>query len=113
MDVIHRTIAILLLAMIFTETAQSDVTGTDSFRGKTIEPPTPYIYPMKTGPGFETVQKCSICHSYGYILDQGKVSRSYWEHETHKMVASYNAPITPDEEKVIVDYLTTYYGNGK
>lgn len=68
---------------------------------------------MEKGRGYDAVQKCSICHSYGYILNQGKVSRAFWEHETRKMVASYNAPITPDEEKVIVDYLVTHYGNGE
>ena len=51
-----------------------------------------------------------MCHSLGYILNQGKQNRSFWEHETHKMVEAYKAPITPDEEKVIVDYLSKYYG---
>ena len=103
----------MLIAMTFSAHTHAEGASSAPFRGKIIEFPSSYDYPMQKGPGYETVQKCSICHSFGYILNQGKVSRSYWEHETHKMVTAYKAPIKPEEEKIIVNYLTSFYGNGK
>lgn len=89
---------------------EADTPASQSFTGKSVEFPPSYKYEIKPGEGDKTVLKCSMCHSLGYILNQGKQNRSFWEHETHKMVEAYKAPITPDEEKVIVDYLSKYYG---
>lgn len=80
--------------------------------GKSIQFPAVYEYPMTKGPGYETVLKCQMCHSLGYILNQGKQSRAFWNKTTHKMVDVYKAPISPEDEKIIVDYLFSYYGNG-
>ena len=80
------------------------------FSGKSVEFPPSYHYPMKPGEGDQVIQKCSMCHSLGYILNQGPQTRVFWEHETHKMVEAYKAPISPEEEKAIVDYLSKFYG---
>jgi hypothetical protein len=106
-----RLFALVCLVMFGAATAAADSPG--SFSGKTIEFPAPYVYPMNKGAGYATVQKCAICHSFGYILNQGKQARTFWAHETHKMVETYKAPITPEEEQVIVNYLAEFYGNGR
>lgn len=106
---------ISLLATIFFASAvpAADQKPLNSRDGKSINFPESYDYPMPRGAGYETALKCRICHSFGYVLNQGKQSRFFWEHVTHKMVDVYKAPITPDEEKIIADYLYTHYGNGK
>lgn len=84
-----------------------------AFKGKRVDFPTAYAYPMNQGEGYDKVQKCAICHSFGYILNQGRQSRTFWDHETQKMISTYKAPISPEEAKMIVNYLSTFYGNGK
>ena len=99
--------------LLFCGPLKAEKTSSASDNGKSIQLPASYDYPMEKGPGYETVLKCRMCHSLGYILNQGKQSRSFWEHETQKMIAAYKAPITPEDATVIVNYLFTYYGNGK
>ena len=55
-------------------------------------------------------RNCQWCHSYGYIINQGKQSREYWEHIVHKMRHIFKAPITKRDEKIILNYLTKYFG---
>ena len=55
-------------------------------------------------------RNCQWCHSYGYIINQGKQSREYWEHIVHKMRNTFKAPISQRDEKIILDYLTKYFG---
>jgi hypothetical protein len=45
------------------------------------------------------------CHSADHILNQPLLSKEKWEEVVHKMVTAYKAPISPDDEKQIVDYL--------
>ena len=106
---ITQSLAISFLLASLSVTAED--AATPPFAGKTIDFPKAFVYQMEKGEGYETIQKCSICHSFGYILNQGKQNRSFWEHETHKMIEAYKAPISPEEEKVIVNYLAKFYGN--
>ena len=75
----------------------------------------PYVaFPIKMGKGFDTVQSnCLMCHSFGYILNQGKQPRKFWREKINKMIHAFKAPIDKKSAKIIEDYLTTYYGNGK
>ncbi len=75
----------------------------------------PYIdFPIKMGKGFNTVQStCLMCHSFGYILNQGPQARQHWKEVIHKMRTAFKAPINDKDAKIIEDYLTEYYGNGK
>lgn len=75
----------------------------------------PYVsYEIKTGKGFDEVNgNCLMCHSFGYILNQGRQPRAFWKEKIHKMVDAFKAPITEKDQKIIEDYLATYYGNGK
>lgn len=55
--------------------------------------------------------RCSICHSVDYIqMNSRFIRRDGWEAEVRKMVKVMGAPVTDDEFKPIVDYLTRHYG---
>ena len=75
----------------------------------------PYIpYEIKMGKGFDTVQSdCLMCHSFGYIINQGPQSRGFWKEKIEKMIDAFGAPISKENAKTIEEYLFTHYGNGK
>ena len=76
----------------------------------------PYIaFPIKMGKGFETVQaNCLTCHSFGYMINQGRQSREFWKEKVDKMIHAFKADLISDEDaKIITDYLFEQYGNGK
>jgi len=60
------------------------------------------------GPGAELTQaKCAICHEIGYVT-RAPQSRARWE-EVMRVMVQRGTPVTPDEVKIITDYLATYY----
>jgi sulfite dehydrogenase (cytochrome) subunit B len=66
---------------------------------------------LPPGPGQdEFATQCVICHSPRYVLNQPAFPRKTWTAEVHKMVKGYGAPIDPEQEKVIVDYLVSWHG---
>ena len=75
----------------------------------------PYVaFPIKMGKGFDTVQaSCLMCHSFGYILNQGKQPRKFWRGKVDKMIKEFKAPIDEKSAKIVTDYLFTHYGNGE
>jgi cytochrome c5 len=75
----------------------------------------PYMdFPIKMGEGFNTVQaNCLMCHSFGYILNQGKQSKKAWSEKVDKMIVHFKAPITDADKEIIVNYLSTHYGTGE
>lgn len=76
----------------------------------------PYVaFPIKMGKGFDTVQaQCLSCHSFGYMINQGKQSRAFWEEKVQKMIVAFKAEmITEEDAKIITDYFFEQYGNGK
>ncbi len=75
----------------------------------------PYIpYEIKMGKGFDAVQaNCLMCHSFGYIINQGPQSKEFWVKKTEKMVVHFKAPISQEDQDKINDYLYKYYGNGE
>ena len=75
----------------------------------------PYIpYKIKMAKGFSTVQaNCLMCHSFGYILNQGPESKTFWKEKIHKMIHAFKAPISKADQKIILNYLYKNYGNGK
>jgi hypothetical protein len=48
---------------------------------------------------------CLICHSARLPLSQPPFRREKWAEVVHKMVDSYGAPMTPEDESHVVDYL--------
>jgi hypothetical protein len=75
----------------------------------------PYIsYQIKMGKGFDAVQaNCLMCHSFGYIINQGPQSREFWAEKVEKMVIHFKAPISKEDAQIVTDYLFKHYGNGK
>ena len=75
----------------------------------------PYIpYEIKMGKGFDAVEaNCLMCHSFGYIINQGPQSREFWREKIVKMIKAFGAPIAKEDAKVVEDYLFYHYGNGK
>lgn len=72
----------------------------------------PYVdYPIEVGDHDEvTKQYCLICHSFGYVLNQGKKSRPYWTGTVAKMVNEFKAPIPKEDQQIIINYLVKHYG---
>ena len=75
----------------------------------------PYIsYEIKMGKGFDAVQaNCLMCHSFGYIINQGPQSKEFWAKKTDKMITHFKAPMTKEDIHTVVEYLFEHYGNGK
>ena len=57
----------------------------------------------RTVADFQT--SCVICHSARLPLSQPPFPREKWVEVVHKMVDAYGAPMTPEEESHVVDYL--------
>ncbi len=53
---------------------------------------------------------CTICHSPRLVMTQPPFPRKQWAEVVAKMVKTYGAPITPEGQEQIVDYLTTIRG---
>ncbi len=75
----------------------------------------PYVaFPIKMGKGFELIQaNCLMCHSFGYIINQGRQSRKFWREKVDKMIIHFKAPMDEASAKASTDYLFEHYGNGK
>ncbi|MEJ2500115.1 MAG: sulfite:cytochrome C oxidoreductase subunit B [Campylobacterales bacterium] len=75
----------------------------------------PYVpFEIKMGKHFDVVQaNCLTCHSFGYILNQGKQSRTFWKEKVVKMVKAFKAPISEEDQALVTDYLFEQYGNGQ
>jgi len=75
----------------------------------------PYVaFPIEAGKGSDAIQtNCLMCHSFGYIINQGKQSKAFWRGKVDKMIVHFKAPIEEDAAKSITEYLYKYYGNGK
>jgi len=54
-------------------------------------------------------QKCSICHSIERPKSKIK-TRKEWETTVTRMRNEHDAPITDDEARMIIEYLTEHYG---
>jgi len=75
----------------------------------------PYVaFPIKMGKGFDAIQThCLMCHSFGYITNQGRQSREHWHKKVVKMVVDFKAPMDEKAIQETTDYLFEHYGNGK
>ena len=75
----------------------------------------PYMpYEIKMGKGFDAIQaNCLMCHSFGYIENQGRQSREFWYKKVVKMIVHFKAPISKEDTEKTTDYLFEHYGNGK
>jgi mono/diheme cytochrome c family protein len=66
---------------------------------------------LKPGPGMEMARaNCLPCHSTDYIVTQPRGDAKQWQAVVTKMVKVFGAPIRPQDEKAIVEYLSSAYG---
>jgi len=81
----------------------------------TSETAVPYIpYEIKMGKNFDVVQaQCLMCHSFGYIINQGPQSKEFWKEKVQKMKHAFGMDISDSDAVLVTDYLFTHYGNGK
>jgi len=94
----------------------SSFIGTFLFAGSTTGITIPYVdFPMKEGKGvYSTKGKCNMCHSFGYIINQGPQSKKFWKEKVLKMITIFKAPIKIQEDiETVTNYLFENYGNGE
>jgi hypothetical protein len=67
---------------------------------------------LKDGPGVDKVRaNCVACHSLDYIpLNSPFLDEKGWEAVVTKMTKAFGAPIAPEDQKPIAEYLARYYG---
>lgn len=68
---------------------------------------------LKDGAGRQlTAARCVICHSLDYIqMNAAVMSRTDWEKSIRKMIDRFGAPVSDDEARQILDYLTQQYSS--
>ena len=66
---------------------------------------------LDDGPGHDAVTtSCVLCHSLDYIqMNAPVMTHARWEATVRKMIDKFGAPISSDDAKVIVDYLSAHY----
>jgi mono/diheme cytochrome c family protein len=66
---------------------------------------------MPDAPGKEAfTQRCLICHSARYVLNQPKLPRKNWSAVVAKMKTAYGAPLDDAASAQIVDYVVKVNG---
>lgn len=53
---------------------------------------------------------CVTCHSAGMVLNQPALTKAEWAGEVHKMANVYKAPVSPEDQAAIIDYLAETKG---
>lgn len=104
MTTVKKSIPILLL------------TGTTLFAEPNSGITIPYVdFPMKEGKGmYSTKGKCNMCHSFGYVINQGLQSKKFWREKVLKMIVVFKAPIKTEADiATVTNYLFENYGNGE
>jgi cytochrome c5 len=65
---------------------------------------------LPEGPNRDFVARtCGSCHDIGMVLGASGRSRAGWDGTIDEMTG-YGLQVTPDERKLLLDYLTTYLG---
>jgi len=65
---------------------------------------------LTPGPGSTlTTEKCLLCHD-GEHIARAKLTRAEWEDSLASMLRRGMPRLAPDEGRVILDYLVSYYG---
>jgi sulfite dehydrogenase (cytochrome) subunit B len=67
---------------------------------------------LKQAAGLDKVESnCAACHSLDYIeMNSPFLNAAGWDAEVTKMINAFGAPISPDDAKIIADYLKAHYG---
>jgi hypothetical protein len=97
---------ILLSTAVFLSFMTSYPVAAASIKLKSTKVEYPTSDVMFTGGGADAINNnCLACHSADHVLYQPLLSRETWAEVVQKMVTAYKAPISPDDEKQIVEYL--------
>lgn len=66
---------------------------------------------LAQGEGRElTIARCVICHSVDYIeMVSPVMSRPAWEKTVRKMIDAFGAPVSDEEARQILEYLSANY----
>jgi sulfite dehydrogenase (cytochrome) subunit B len=57
-----------------------------------------------------TAARCVICHSIDYIeMVSPVMNRAAWEKSLRKMIDTFGAPVSDEEARQILDYLSEHY----
>ena len=97
---------ILLSTAVFLGFMTSCPVGATSIKLKSTKVEYPTSDVMFPGDGADAINNnCLACHSADHVLYQPLLSRENWAEVVHKMGTAYKAPISPDDEKQIVEYL--------
>ena len=100
--------AAVVVAAIFRPTTAQPVGGEHAITLPSIQ------VDMPDGPGFKAfTERCVVCHSPQYVLNQPRFSKETWTNEVDKMKKTFGAPIADDQVEDIVNYLVSVRGNGK
>ncbi len=93
-----------IAALLTLGLAQPSLAGNIELKSTKVEYPTSDA--MFPGPGADAINNnCLACHSADHVMNQPLLSEEGWKEVVHKMVTAYKAPIAPNDEKLIVDYL--------
>jgi mono/diheme cytochrome c family protein len=77
-------------------------------------PPDDAFATLKPGPAMEVTRaNCVNCHSADYVILQPRGDAKQWQAVVTKMIKVFGAPIAPENEKPIVEYLSSAYGPAK
>ena len=84
--------------------------GRMTFRSETVALPTgERVFPG--GASADAINaNCVTCHSAGMVLNQPALSRADWTAEVRKMANVYKAPVSPEDQAAIIDYLAATRG---
>jgi mono/diheme cytochrome c family protein len=68
---------------------------------------------LKEAPGRDvTAGHCALCHSLEYLpANAPAMDRAGWQKTVQKMRERFGAPITDEQAKVILDYLSASYAD--
>lgn len=76
-----------------------------------VLPPETAVY--RKAAGVELAQSfCLQCHSADYAAMQPPMPAKFWDAEVKKMREKYSAPLPPELDAKLVEYLAKAYGTG-
>jgi len=68
-------------------------------------------YVWSFAPSWYPEANCGSCHSLDYIvMNSPFLDRQGWDGSVNKMIKVFGAPISAEDAKAIVDYLSANYG---
>jgi sulfite dehydrogenase (cytochrome) subunit B len=104
----HRRV---VLAALFAALAAATLSDAPCAASDVAHAPAAEVTTLRDGAGRDLTEgRCIICHSVEYIpANAPAMDRAAWQKTIQKMRDRYGAPITDEEAKQILDYLSANY----